>query len=278
MTRWWTVGEVANFLEKFLDIVHNIAWCVRNETTVGNEENKIAQGMISMMRQPALKVQVSFLARFCKFWLNPHMKFYQRGDIFVKRPGFLCFHRTVGFFLMTQQINDIVKNGWQGHSDFKTTRAALDECEEEDRKILREMVDRFFQLVKKQVTNETRKMVSDAITDHRFSYWKQRSLDKKNNLFEKREIGQPKSTRESTDGWDVPPRLLGKIVFSELRKEHHLDAIKTELMKREALPATHDPTYTAYVKALKATESVEILMTSAQSINPSISVDVSRIY
>jgi hypothetical protein len=33
--------------------------------------------------------------------------------------------------------------------------------------------------------NETRKMVSDAITDHRFSYWKRRSLDKKNNLFEK---------------------------------------------------------------------------------------------
>jgi hypothetical protein len=67
-------------------------------------------------------------------------------------------------------------------------------------------------------------------------------------------LTQPKSTRESTDGWDVPPRLLGKIVFSELRKEHHLDAIKTELMKREALPATHDPTYSAYVKALKAHE------------------------
>jgi hypothetical protein len=155
MTRWWTVGEVANFLEKFWDIVHNIAWCVQNDTTVGNEENKIAQGMISMMRQPALKVQVSFLARFCKFWLNPHMKFYQRGDIFVKRPGFLCFHRTVGFFLMTQQINDIVKNGWQGHSDFKTTRAALDECEEEDRKILREMVDRFFQGFEAITCNKT---------------------------------------------------------------------------------------------------------------------------
>jgi hypothetical protein len=40
--------------------------------------------------------------------------------------------------------------------------------------------------------NATRRKISDAITDHHFSYWQQRSLDKKNNLFEKREIGGPK--------------------------------------------------------------------------------------
>jgi hypothetical protein len=85
--------------------------------------------------------------------------------------------------------------------------------------------------------NATRKEVSDATTDHRWSYWKRRLLYKKINLFKKREIGQPKSKKESTDGWDIAPRLQDKVVFSELRKEHHLDAIITELTKQEALPA-----------------------------------------
>jgi hypothetical protein len=79
-------------------------------------------------------------------------------------------------------------------------------------------------------------------------------LDKKNNLFEKREIGQPKSKKESTDGWDVPPRLQGKIVFSDLRKDHHKEVLITELTKREALPATHNPSFTNYLNALKSHE------------------------
>jgi hypothetical protein len=39
-----------------------------------------------------------------------------------------------------------------------------------------------------------------------FQLLEMRSLDKKNNLFEKQEIGQPKSTKESTDERDIPPR------------------------------------------------------------------------
>jgi hypothetical protein len=102
--------------------------------------------------------------------------------------------------------------------------------------------------------NATKKKVSDATADHSLSYWKRRSLDNKNNLFEKREIRQPKSKKESTDGWDVPPRLQGKIVFSDLRKDHHKEALITELTKREALPATHNPSFTNYLNALKSHE------------------------
>jgi hypothetical protein len=73
-------------------------------------------------------------------------------------------------------------------------------------------------------------------------------------MFKKREIRQAKSKKEMTEGWDVPPRLQGKIVFSYLRKAHHKEALITELTKREALPSTHNPSFTRYRNALKAHE------------------------
>jgi hypothetical protein len=51
-----------------------------------------------------------------------------------------------------------------------------------------------------------------------------------------------------------PPRLQGKIVFSDLRKDHHKEPLITELTKREALPASHNPSFTNYLNALKSHE------------------------
>lgn len=159
LTRWWTIGQVAAFLLKFWDIIIRVAWCVRNDTGTKDAENKIAQGMISMMGEKALKFQVAFLAQFCVYWLNPHMRFYQGEDIFVKKPGFLCFHRAVRYFIMASEIEHIIDDGWQSIQTFAKAKDILAECSAADQTKLQLMAKRFFPLVLKQIHKHNKRYV-----------------------------------------------------------------------------------------------------------------------
>jgi hypothetical protein len=158
-----------------------IAWCVPNDSTIGNEENKIAQGMISMMPQPALKVQVSILAPLQQILAEPPHEVLSIGKyLFVKRPRFLFFHWTVHFYLMSQQINNIVENEWQ------VSHTSRNRFSESRKKAAQSPSGKLLQpyLILKGC-NATRKKVSNAIADHCLRYWQRRSLDKNSNIFEK---------------------------------------------------------------------------------------------
>jgi hypothetical protein len=50
---------------------------------------------------------VHFIAGIAKGWLNPHIKWYQGTDVNIGRPGFLSFHRSVRYFLMVSNVDQI---------------------------------------------------------------------------------------------------------------------------------------------------------------------------
>ena len=98
--------------------------------------------------------------------------------------------------------------------------------------------------------NERRAKATKGLSDKDFSYLKQRSFDKKMALMQNSEPQVLRLQHEKIDGWDVPPRLDGKIVFSDLKKDHHKDALIEELRHRMALPAVERPGFLVFKKAL----------------------------
>jgi hypothetical protein len=57
--------------------------------------------------------------------------------------------------------------------------------------------------------------------------------------------------QESTTGWDISPKLFGKIKFTELRSNKHLQMIRAELQTRQAMPALGGGGFRVLVDALQ---------------------------
>jgi hypothetical protein len=130
-------------------MILTVAFCVRNDSSSELSENKIAQNMVSMMKEKALKFQVWFLRGFCQFWLDPNMEWYQGKDIFVKNTGFLSFHRTVRYFIMIRQIDFLIGN-WSTNRWFFGATEILNECEPHDQQALSPLVPAFLKMAKCQ--------------------------------------------------------------------------------------------------------------------------------
>ena len=127
------------------------------------------------------------------------------------------------------------------------------------REVLAQLVERCDQLRVQKLAvmtpdpakwNERRDKAKKGLSDKDFSYLKQRSFDKKMALMQNSEPQVLRLQHEKIDGWDVPPRLDGKIVFSDLKKDHHKDALIEELRHRMALPAVERPGFLVFKKAL----------------------------
>ena len=127
------------------------------------------------------------------------------------------------------------------------------------REVLAQLVERCDQLRVQKLAvmtpdpakwNERRAKATKGLSDKDFSYLKQRSFDKKMALMQNSEPQVLRLQHEKIDGWDVPPRLDGKIVFSDLKKDHHKDALIEELRHRKALPAVERPGFLVFKKAL----------------------------
>ena len=101
---------------------------------------------------------------------------------------------------------------------------------------------------------QKKKDIANAISIKNNSYLVERSMWKKLSLIEKKQPKELEFALEQIEGWDVPPRLEGKIVFSDLRKDKHLQDLIKELQHREDMPSDPAPTFTTYKKQLIANE------------------------
>jgi hypothetical protein len=60
--------------------------------------------------------------------------------------------------------------------------------------------------------------ISKAISVKEMTYLADRSMEKKFLLLENKEPWEIKFRYEKIEGWDVPARCTGKVVFSQLKK------------------------------------------------------------
>ena len=102
--------------------------------------------------------------------------------------------------------------------------------------------------------NERRKKIANAISVKEMTYLAERSLEKKISLMQNKEPREIEFRYEKIDGWDIPPRCDGRVVFSDLRKGLHLEDLKKELQYREDMPTVPQPTFRIFVKQLVENE------------------------
>jgi hypothetical protein len=110
---------------------------------------------------------------------------------------------------------------------------------------------------RKDANEYNRKMnaIKAALTQKSETFLKKRSDAKKGRLVESKDDQELQYKSECTIGWDISPKLFGKIKFSELNKTGHLKKIETELQTREAMPAVVRVGFKVLVEALKKHET-----------------------
>ena len=88
------------------------------------------------------------------------MKWYQGSDPNLGRPGFLCYHRGVRFYLMLKQLQPLIHDNWRDHKAFANTKLAYDACtDDKEKEVLNSIATRFFAKVKSQaITHNKRYM------------------------------------------------------------------------------------------------------------------------
>jgi hypothetical protein len=110
VTRWWTIGSLAQFASKYLDFLLLMAKACCNMTKTDVRENIIASNLLSLASSDWILADIYLVAGTAKFWLNPHMRWYQGSDPHIGTPGFLCFHRQVRYFLMIEDLKKMEKS------------------------------------------------------------------------------------------------------------------------------------------------------------------------
>jgi hypothetical protein len=76
------------------------------------------------------------------------------------------------------------------------------------------------------------------------TYLAERSMEKKFSLMENKEPGEIEFRCKKFEGWDVPARCKGKVVFSKLKKDLHIEDLEKELQHREDMPAVPKTNFT----------------------------------
>jgi hypothetical protein len=82
------------------------------------------------------------------------------------------------------------------------------------------------------------------------TYLAERSMEKKFSLLENKEPREIEFRYEKIEGWDVPTRCTGKVVFSQLKKDIHFEDLKKELQHREDMPAVPKINFTILKRQL----------------------------
>ena len=114
LTRWWTVGEAAKSILDNLPILLEIAQKVVNANPGNNKLNKIASGILSLMRKPIIVSDIKLISCFHNVFLNHHFEWLQNGDAGVGgTPGFLGRHMLVRYFLMHSDIKKLTNDRWK---------------------------------------------------------------------------------------------------------------------------------------------------------------------
>jgi len=150
ITCWWTIGKLARLIAEYYEVTKHIAVAVINSTKTADKENKIASGLLALMREPLIHGDILFLAAFAHCFLNSHMKWYGGDDPNVREPGFLIFHRAVHYFIMHDELKRLEEGGWQENNAFQEFVQFLSTLSTVQKDLKISMTQKFFQSALKQ--------------------------------------------------------------------------------------------------------------------------------
>jgi hypothetical protein len=118
VTRWWTIGSLAQFSTKYLDfflLMATKACC--NMMKTNQKENIIALSLLSLASSDWIVANIYLIAGVAKSWLNPQMRWYQGSDPNIGTLGFPSFHCQVQYFLMLEDLKKI-EDSWREMDKF----------------------------------------------------------------------------------------------------------------------------------------------------------------
>ena len=131
ITRWWTIGNAAQFLVHFATICRQVAENVRNWTGSGSsltKATKIASGVISIMNEERIISDVKLIADFYSIFCAPHFSWMQKGDKKIGgTPGFLGRHMLSRYFLMYSCLDKLRDGGWKRVEEMVSFRNGLND-------------------------------------------------------------------------------------------------------------------------------------------------------
>jgi hypothetical protein len=102
--------------------------------------------------------------------------------------------------------------------------------------------------------NAMRKKIANSLTEKSESYLEKRSESRIDELVANLEVEKAPNARERKTGYDVAPRLLGQVPFSELRKNRHTVCLELELRAR-GVQFDEEENFTNKMKKLKEAET-----------------------
>ena len=130
LTRWWTVGEAAKCIVKYLPIFLNMARTFRNANVANTKLNKIASGIISLTKEHIIVSDIKLISSFHDTFLNQHFDWLQKGDEGIGgTPGYLGRHMLLRYFLMHSDLKKMTNDGWkqEGATGMEPFLNSLDE-------------------------------------------------------------------------------------------------------------------------------------------------------
>ena len=96
--------------------------------------------------------------------------------------------------------------------------------------------------------------ISRSFTEKSESYLQKRSDDRIEELVRNMNVQKAPNAREQKTGYDVAPRLLGLVPFSEVRKDRHNRCLELELIAR-GIPFAATENFTNILKKLRQAET-----------------------
>jgi hypothetical protein len=108
LTRWGTVGDAAQYVNKYLDVLVTLADGLCGNTTKSSNIAMCAGNFASLAEEEEIVIDLSFLADFDKIFFHGHLAFNHSTDPGVGRTGFLAHHHLVRYCLKRQDLEKIV--------------------------------------------------------------------------------------------------------------------------------------------------------------------------
>jgi hypothetical protein len=99
------------------------------------------------------------------------------------------------------------------------------------------------------------KQIASSLKDQSESYLEKRSNARIEQLIAHMNIEKPSNARERKTGHYVAPRLLGLVLFSEVRKDRHKVCLQLELLAARSIKFDQTESFTNRMKKLKTTET-----------------------
>mgnify|MGYP002812481187 CR=1 FL=1 len=135
LTRWWTVGECAAYLLKWLPLVLAICHGViqRDQTKIA--ANQIASGLQALLLTDVIISDIHLINAYHCYFLCKHFAWLQRGDPSIgNKPGFLNRHLCVRYYLMLEDLTNAWENeGWKRLDAFEDFRQSMVQLSEQQK-------------------------------------------------------------------------------------------------------------------------------------------------